>query len=45
MLFGYFVMKRDEEGRTERKDSKLAWISGEGFVPGTFPYLCRPEEK
>jgi hypothetical protein len=26
-----------------KKRFKLAWISGEGFVPGTFLYLCRLE--
>jgi hypothetical protein len=41
MLFGNFVMK--EQGWKEKV--QLAWISGEGFVPGTFPYLCHTRKK
>jgi hypothetical protein len=30
--------------KDEKKRFKLAWISGEGFVPGTFLYLCHPRK-
>jgi hypothetical protein len=32
---------RNKDGK---KRFKLAWISGEGYVPGTFLYLCHPRK-